>query len=398
MSEAMALLSIIVPTHNRARYAIETVKSLLALSDEIQVVVCDSSPVDNLSAEFEGLYAPSRLKLVRAHKEFSVVDNFNLGLASADGEYLVFIGDDDFVAQEIVDVVGWAKQGHIDALKFSFPALYYWDDFKHSTLGDLYSGTLHVSPFTGVIKKHDAKKASDYALKHLGGGVFDMPRAYAGMISSDLARRIVAKYGALFGGVSPDIYSAFLISREARSCVMIDYPIIIPGASGLSTSGQSSSGGHYGKLRENAHIAPFKNLVWDSRVPEFYSVPTVWSYSLVKAVEKVTSEEGTSFKPNFGRLLVRCFAYYPRSFKESSCALLEVVKSLGVVATMAQIASSLKAEFIWGVSRIYNRVKRKGSSSTVEVVNHLQTSREASEALQDYLAAKKIKIVLTIAE
>lgn len=390
----MTLLSIIVPTHNRARYAIQTINSLLDLSEEIQVVVCDSSPVDKLTAEFAGRYDATRLKLVRAQEGFSVVDNFNLGLASADGEYLVFIGDDDFVTKEVVDVVKWASHRGVDALKFTFPALYYWDDFKHSTQGDAYSGTLHLQPFSGVVKQHDARSAADHALRHLGGGVFEMPRAYAGMISSQLARRIVAKYGALFGGVSPDIYSAFLISREAQSCVLVDYPVIVPGASGLSTSGQSSSGGHYGKLRDNAHIAPFRNLVWDPRVPEFYSVPTVWSYSLIKAAEEVAKKEPDSRRPNYGRLLVRCFAYYPRSYKESMLATKAVIRSSGLITTAGQLLSSLLAEFSWGCSRIIAKLKRKSDASAEDVLTHLNTSREASNALQALLAITKNKLVL----
>ncbi|MDR0188775.1 glycosyltransferase [Pseudomonas yamanorum] len=390
----MTLLSVIIPTHNRAKYAVQSIRSILELSDDIQVVVCDSSPIDDISGQFLGEYPESRLKLVRSGQGISVVDNFNLGLRSADGDYLVFIGDDDFVSSEIVKVAAWAKSKHVDSLKFNFPALYYWDDFKHSTRGDSYFGTLHISPYDGGVVVHDLKGSMNYALDNFGGGVFNMPRAYAGMISSDLARRIERKYGGLFGGVSPDIYSSFLISNESQSCFLIDYPVIIPGASGVSTSGQSSSGGHYGKLRDNAHIAPFKDLVWDSRVPEFYSVPTVWSFSLLKAVEKVEESSGVSLNPNFGRLFLKCFVYFPRSYRETLFSFRKTCSLYGAGKMVGQLFGSVWGEFLWGASRIINRFRARHVTNTIEVVSGLNTSYMASQELGKVLKQRAVDIKL----
>lgn len=390
----MTILSVIIPTHNRAECAIQTIKTLLALPADIQIVVCDSSPVDEITHHFAGLHDETRLKLVRGKIAASVVDNFNLGLQSADGEYLVFIGDDDFVTKEIVEVAKWAAIHEVDCLKFSFSALYYWHDFKHVSRGDAYSSTLHISPFSGTVQEYDIAKSVSYALDNFGGGVFDMPRAYAGMISSSLASKITEKYGSLFGGVSPDIYSSFLISSEATKCRWIDYPVIIPGASGLSTTGQSSSGGHYGKLRENPHISPFKNLVWDIRIPEFYAVPTVWSYSLLKAIEAVKHVNGVGFSPNFGRLIVKCCIYYPKSYPENLEAIKYLLKDLGRIKFVAQIGCALVSEFLWGVERITNRVKARYIKKNVEVLQGVDTSLDASKAFQLYLLGKGVKLIL----
>lgn len=390
----MTILSVIVPTHNRASCAVQTVKTLLAIPGEVQIVVCDSSPVDEITHHFAGLYPSSRLKLIRSDREMSVVDNFNLGLNSADGDYLTFIGDDDFVTKDIVRVAEWAKSNKVDSLKFNFSALYYWHDFKHSTRGDSYSGTLHVSPFSGAVRDHDIQKSIAYALNNFGGGVFDMPRAYAGMISSSLAHRIVSKYGSLFGGVSPDIYSSFLISSESESCKFIDYPVIIPGASGLSTTGQSNAGGHYGKLRDNPHISPFKNLIWDDRIPEYYAVPTVWSYSLLEAVKRVGSVDNRNIKPNFSRLLLKCFVYFPKSHSENLVALKSVVSELGLLKFTTQVISSVGFEFLWGGARIFNRIKARYIKKNIDVMYGLNTSLEASEAFERYLQEKETKLQL----
>lgn len=390
----MTLLSVIIPTHNRAKYAVQSIRSILELSSDIQVVVCDSSPVDDISSQFGGEFPESRLKLVRAGTGISVVDNFNLGLKSADGDYLVFLGDDDFVSAEVVSVAAWAKSRHVDSVKFNFPALYYWDDFKHSTRGESYFGTLHIAPFDGAVVAHDLRGSMKYVLDNFGGGVFNMPRAYAGMISADLARRIEHKYGSLFGGVSPDIYSSFLIANESQSCFLIDYPVIVPGASGLSTSGQSSSGGHYGKLRDNSHIAPFKDLVWDDRIPEFYSVPTVWSYSLLKAVEKVEKDKGVSLHPNFGRLLLKCFVYFPRSYRETLFSFRKACSEFGFLKVTSQLLTSVWSEFLWGASRIFNRFRSRHVKKNIQVLSGLNTTYVASHKLEEVLKASDVKIQL----
>lgn len=300
----MTLLSVIVPTHNRAKYALPTVRALLALSECIEVVVSDTSSDDALQGALAELPDSHRVNVVRPPTGVSVVDNFNAALAAATGHYLVFIGDDDLVTSATVHIAEWAMRTGVDAVSFAFPANYYWPDFQHRLRGSFYAGTLRVEDFSGNVAEHDAKQALAEAADQLGNGVMAMPRAYAGMISRQLADRIRQRHGELFGGVSPDIYSAALISAECRRCVRIDYPVVVPGNSGASTSGQSASGGHLGGLRDNAHIGAFKNLVWDELIPEFYSVPTVWGYSLFKALEKLGRQETADLAKLYVRALL----------------------------------------------------------------------------------------------
>lgn len=391
----MPLLSVIIPTHNRAHCAISAIKSTLSISDDIQVVVSDSSDIDLITPEFKDWNDPKRLKFVRHNEPISVVDNFNSALQAADGEYLLFIGDDDFVSSEVVSLAQWAKANDVDSLKFSFPALYYWPNFKHATRGDVYAGTLHIAPFTGKISAHNAQDALTYALNNFGGGVFEMPRAYAGMLSSTLAKKIIGKYGSLFGGVSPDIYSSALISTEASNCMHIDFPIIIPGASGQSTTGQSAVGGHRGELRANPHISAFKNLIWDDRIPEFYSVPTVWSFSLLKAVEEIAKQnENRVITPNFGRLILKCLAYHPDEMENTLVSFRILREKYGSAFILWQLTSALFSEFAWGIGRIKNRIVARYIKQNIYVADNLNTTFDANNHLHDYLLSHTQKINL----
>ncbi len=382
----MPLVSVIIPTHNRAKYAIPTIKSILALSTEVEVVVCDTSVIDDISEVLSDCDTGDRVRLVRPSKPMSVVDNFNEALRAASGEYLLFIGDDDFVSSNVVDVAKWAKQECVDAIKFTFPVLYYWPDFEHRTQGDSIAGTLRISPFNGAIEKHDARYALRAALENFGGGVMDMPRAYAGMVSAGLVRSVQGKYGDFFGGVSPDIYSAALISLEVRNCVKMDFPVVIPGASGASTAGQSAKGKHVGGLRDNPHIGAFKELVWDERIPEFYSVPTVWSYSLLKAAERAGVPD---HEISFSRLYVKCMVYHPdyRSLVLSSFK--QYAKSMPLVWLAKKMLFSSLHELAW----VLGKLKTKFVSPKAEVLfANLPDSQQAGAVFERWMKSNPVNI------
>jgi glycosyltransferase involved in cell wall biosynthesis len=387
-----SLISVIIPTHNRASYAIPTVRALLALSAEIQVVICDTSELDLISMEFIGEEVlGDRLVMVRPGRPLSVVDNFNEAMSAATGKYFVFIGDDDFVSAKIVDVAKWAFRESIDSIKFTFPVQYYWPDFIHRSRADEYSGSLYIESFTGEVSLHCPKKALAEALDNFGGGVFEMPRAYSGMISSELAKKIKAKHGALFGGVSPDIFSAALISIESKKCVKIDFPIIIPGASGASTAGQSANGKHVGGLRDNPHIGAFENLNWDVRIPEFYSVPTVWSYSLLKAIEVSGLDLN---KINFPRLYSKCFIYHRKFAKFTLVSLGFYIRIDGRLNAFFGLFGGCIAESWWIARKLYDRFIKRYSAKDMESHRCLPDTFVASLKLEKLIEQMDVALVL----
>jgi glycosyltransferase involved in cell wall biosynthesis len=386
------VVSVIIPTHERAQYAVPTIRSMLALQGEVEVVVCDTSAEDLISAELHDSPHLSRLKLVRPGKTLSVVGNFNTALAAATGKYLTFIGDDDFVSAQIVTVAKWAKIHQIDAIKFSFPTLYFWPDFRHKTQDDAIAGTLRTSTFSGKVTPHDAKAAALQALVNFGGGVMEMPRAYAGLVSMDLVKRIHDEHGPLFGGVSPDIYSAFLISQEARKCVYIDYPVIVPGASGASTAGLSAKGKHVGALRDNAHIRPFRDLVWDERIPEFYSVPTVWSYSLLKAVQKhgVLTEQ-----INFVRLYLKCLIFHRPFLQETLKAAATYRRKTSWGPILRSALTATFSEAAWFAKKVVQRLLQKiKKNQDQQVLQNLDDTEAASVAFQMHMSRHATQLEL----
>jgi glycosyltransferase involved in cell wall biosynthesis len=172
------LLSIIIPTHERASYAHQTVTQILTNMPQTEVVIADTSAIDPWTGFGRDWRDQGRLKVVRPGTGMSVVDNFNAGAAAASGDWSVFIGDDDFVIPQLEEIIASAQEDGTDAIKFTFADNYYWPDYQHRAQPALYAGTLWRAPFSGRQYPYDAIDARRQALARLGHGVLDMPRAY----------------------------------------------------------------------------------------------------------------------------------------------------------------------------------------------------------------------------
>jgi hypothetical protein len=386
------IVSVVIPTHERAGYAVPTIRALLGLSAAIEVVVSDSSGQDLISSNFDSAIHAGQLKILRPMRKMSVVDNFNFALAAATGRYVCFIGDDDFVSSDIASLAKWAESNAIDAIKFTFPSLYFWPDFRHRVEGAAIAGSLRTSAYSGRISIHDSRKSARDALQNLGAGPLDMPRVYAGLVSRNLIEKITAKYGALFGGVSPDVYSALLIAVEAETCVKVDYPVVIPGASGASTAGLSAQGRHVGSLRDNPHISAFDNLLWDPRIPEFYSVPTVWGFSILKAAEraKIPSED-----VGFGRLYLKCFVFQYPYWRDTLRATHATVIGDFSVLSVVRLLVDMAREVIWLAAQVIKRLQvRVRGQRDLAVKHDLSDTEEASRHLETIRSRLPLRLEL----
>lgn len=378
----MPVLSIIIPTHERSHYAVRTVKALLdALPESVQIVLSDTSVIDHITAEIGAAITDPRLLFIRPQRPMSVVEHFNYAVTYATGDYLCFIGDDDFVLPELAEIAEWAKRRGIDAVQTTISAHYYWPDFRHKTRGTYYSGTLHLTPFTSHVREKSGRLAMHRAARDLGTGVGEMPRAYAGLVAKELVNRIILKYGSLFGGVSPDIYSSALISQEARSLWEVDYPAIIPGSSKASTAGQSASGGHVGRLRENDHIGAFSDLRWNPLIPEFYSVPTVWAFSLLQAAEHLPE---LNEHAGYGRLYIKCLIWHRRYHPETIAAMKVFRNTYGYGRLIATLIGGTVRELLWISGKLAQRLEERVGLKKGKILADLNDSASALRAISNH--------------
>jgi GT2 family glycosyltransferase len=94
-----ALVSVVVPTHNRARLLTRTLHSILAQRiDTIEVIVSDDGSADD--TERIAATLDRRIRVVRNHEPAGVSAARNRGIAEARGEWIAFCDDDDLWAPD----------------------------------------------------------------------------------------------------------------------------------------------------------------------------------------------------------------------------------------------------------------------------------------------------------
>ena len=88
------LLSVVIPTWNRARLVREAVESALAQGAGVEVVVVDDASTDGTADELARRFGP-RIKLLRLSRRGGVGAARNAGVRQASGELLAFLDSDD---------------------------------------------------------------------------------------------------------------------------------------------------------------------------------------------------------------------------------------------------------------------------------------------------------------
>lgn len=285
METKIPLLSIVIATKNRVQYCINCIETILEYAEtDFELIVQDNTDNFDLKKYVQEKISDSRLVYNYTPPPFSSIDNFNAALELANGEFVCLIGDDDGICDTIFDVVRWAKVNDVDSVCPKVFVDYYWPGaFSNNS-----KGYVNVPYFTRKVWKKDPRKdiqnmVNDGILNYMG---FNLPKFYHGIVKKSCFDEIKNNNGYYIGGLSPDIYSAVSLSTIVKNHVVIDFPITISGACKVSTTVAGFTGGHSGELKDAPHFRDRGDYVWDSQVPKFYSVQTIWAESALKAIKE----------------------------------------------------------------------------------------------------------------
>lgn len=316
----LPLLSIIIPTRNRQKYAISAITSILSISaPDLELVVQDNSDTRELEDYIRNNIKDTRLRYNYTPTPLSMIDNFNTAVELASGKYLCLIGDDDGVNPEIIEATRWADMNGIDALKPTVRVDYLWPELGASSA--LFTkagmaGFLTIGPFSGKVIRPNPE-AEMRKVVQMGGWRYlgtEIPRLYHGIVKRKCMNKIQEKTGAFFGGLSPDIFAALAIANFAKKVVSIDYPLTIAGVCKSSGSAQSMRGEHVGSLEDAPHFQYRGSYKWAEIVPRFYSVLTVWADSTVAAL-KALGRDDILRDFNLPLLAAQCIITYPKYWR-----------------------------------------------------------------------------------
>lgn len=307
------LLSIVIPTRNRQKYAIQSILQIYDVTDKrVQIVVQDNSDDCNLKDMISSKNLDDRVKYTYISKRIPGVENYAGGIEQSDGEYICCIGDDDGVLGRITDVVEWAKGKNISVIKPGVQASYIWPE----TSKEFPTGCLNLeySDATSFFVN-----PQDELVRFLKTGCIDLPnallvKAYHGIVKRDLFQKIYNKTGKYCGGLSPDIYLSVALSSFTTTLFCINFPLTIFGACKQSTTGDSINRVNVGKLEQAPHFIG-QPYTWSDKVPRYYCGSNIWADSALHALmdmEKHNLQNSFSIEA----LTCDCLLNHPKYKKE----------------------------------------------------------------------------------
>ena len=133
-----------------------------------------------------------------------------------------------------------------------------------------------------------------------------------------------------------------------------------------------------GKLEDAPHFRGHESYEWDSRIPKFYSVETIWGDSALAAVKSIDPGYLKYYRSE--TLIYRCLRRYPKYKTE----ILHNYKANG--GNRIRLGS-------YGLSRLIVKVKCKllrTKNSEIKITkNDLQNIEEASRICETWIAEHK---------
>lgn len=362
----MPIVSIVVPTHNRARYAKTCIASVLEVGGEdVELVVTDTSTdrelYDFLHRDRPDLLADPRFVYRKIDEPSDVTKNHNDAFALATGEYVGVIGDDDFVTSALPEVLRWAHANDIACVSQTLPAVYAWPDFRAKLSRGGHAGRLYVPRRAGGLRWRNAETDLVACLQRAFQGTDRMPRTYHGFVKRALLEHVKATTGAYVHGSSPDMAGSVAVAAQIGRYCEVDIPLSIPGISGGSNSGRSALNTHKGDLSSDAQTRKFVEAGWPPGLPRLFSVETVWAHAGLITLGHLRPELADRF--NYARLIALCTLRHP-DFREAIAAATEEARAIvgpGLDrAIRAEIRAERRRRFSYLVRRAFNPTAANG--------------------------------------
>lgn len=382
------LLSIVIPTKNRQEYAIQAIKEILnTTTDEVEIVIQDNSISDSLKYDIEKL-GQNRILYHYSPENLSFVDNFEKAVELANGEYMILIGDDDGILPSITKITHWAKDNNYDAITSKILVTYYWPNSgaKNYKCSE-NNGYIRINDYSNNIENIDVRKNLIKVIKN--GCQFyhssKIPKIYHGIVKTKIIQNIIKEQGALFAGLSPDIYSAILISLYVNKVVCIDSPFTIDGNCKKSGAGAQAQGKHSGSLKNAPHFNGHDNYQWNSKVPYVYSIQTIWADSALAALENMNEK---SLLELFSTEKITAYTMLNNKSirKETFQQYMNITHYSILKSNLKILFSSINGPLTNYISRIIKRIM--GCGQVGHIINDISNIEIAEQRIQEYIETK----------
>lgn len=254
------IYSIVIPTRERHDVLQYSLKTALALPQpNVEVVVMDNFSSPETLAVVQQHKDP-RVKYFRSDSRLSMSENWELGLNKVSGDYVFFLGDDDGIMPDAIELAMRIHNWYPDKILAWKPIVWMWP-------------TTIVEPYRNVLHMHISKKVelrdSHESLRKLyayENSFHESPGVYNAIVPMSFMRKFSADHGKYFFSPVPDIYSGIVNSYFTENHVYSYRPLSVWGLSKHST-GVSYSFSHVASQSVDQFLSENKKL-WDAPIDE----------------------------------------------------------------------------------------------------------------------------------
>jgi hypothetical protein len=208
------------------RDAIQSV--VLQEFDDFEVVVSDNCNDDRTRQTIEDFRADARLRSLRTDAELPMPDHWEFATTRARGRYVLVLTDRSVLTPRALATIHRVVASSGDAAAVCSWRWGLYDDTRRILL----DGAGGARGGKAVVV--DSVRVAEAFVNKSGVYPYALPRGLNSSYRDDVARSIRDTFGRLFGPVSPDFTSAFLLLARTPRVTHIDDPLFI--SQGLSVS------------------------------------------------------------------------------------------------------------------------------------------------------------------
>ena len=225
-------LSVVIPTCDRPETVGACLKTICQQDyGNLQIVVQDNAS-DNRTTEIISSIDDRRIIHQRSTKRQSMRANFESGLDVVDGDYVIYLGDDDGLAPYTLSYLANLLKDRQPDFVSATAAKYAWPSFALDRRG--FMNVRKAKLWGGCVEADCAAfKQSLLDGRKLETGPFG--QIYLGCVSRRLIDRIRTKTkGVYFAHTQPDTYTSIANIFAAKSALLVHHPLFIAGKSAAS--------------------------------------------------------------------------------------------------------------------------------------------------------------------
>lgn len=304
------LLSIVIPTKDRYKTLFPVISNIISSIDmtDCEIVISDNTANNEEALSFLDKVS-QRDRIIYDHvvNSISMVDNAENALSLADGEYLLFIGDDDFVSPFVIQVVKDMKERDYESLTYPIANYFYENVQFRKKYAFNKPATLQVTKNNILsYQQRDSEEELDKVCQIGGIYISGLPRLYHGIVKRNKLELIKKIYGKYIPGPCPDMTLSVALSLIIKKYYYVEYPVSISGASSASEGGKGPMNKHVEKLEDKKWLNQEDIRDWDERLPRIFSRETIWGQCLVHVLKIANIEKKINYQKLYSSMIINC--------------------------------------------------------------------------------------------